>query len=264
MPIHLITEEPRLGEGERMSAAKKPGLPPGPIKPFDLAVACCLYEEMTPYARSLERFRFATGPALNLGREVHRLVLLQFLNDWGCRNLATEWHEMALDALDSWYSGAHGQLRRVGDSVRIDGGDVDGLAGVFDSLSKRIAAKKTRKGQKLLVSFGPTATSKSLFALRPHALPAWDGPMRKAFGYDDGGDSYVQFAKDVHGKIAETGQWCRERGFDLYDLPAKLGRPAYTTVAQLIIEYYWITGTRGVSLPQRDVVSEWLSWGDQG
>lgn len=248
-----------------MPAAKKPGLPAGPMQPFDLALACCLYEQMTPYARSLDRLRTASSPALDLDSEDHRLVLLQFLNDWGCRNLATDWHWLASKELGSWCGGAQDRLGLFDDSLAdFDLTRLGDLAGVFDSLSKRIAAEKIRKGQKLRVSFGPTATSKSLFALMPQTLPAWDGPMRKAFGYDHDGESYVQFVKDVHRKIAETGQWCQEWGFDLHDLPAKLRRPRYTTVAQLIIEYYWITVTRGVSLPPRDTVSEWLSWRDHG
>lgn len=249
-----------------MSAAKKPGcLPGGPIHPYDLAVACCLYEQMTPYARSLDRFRAATDCVLDLVREDHRLALLQFLNDWGCRNLATDWHWLASKELDRWCSRTRDRLRPLDDTL--GGFHVTALgdvAKVFDSLSTRIAAKKVRKGKKLLVSFGPTATSKSLFALMPHTLPAWDGPMRKTFGYDDDGESYVQFVKDVHHKITETGQWCQERGFDLYDLTATLRRPDYTTVAQLVIEYYWITVTRRVSLPSKDFVSEWLLWCDRG
>jgi hypothetical protein len=86
------------------------------------------------------------------------------------------------------------------------------------------------------VSFGPTATSKTLFALMPHTLFAWDGPMRKAFVHAGDGESYAQFVKDFHCKTAETAQYCGSRGFNLQELPAKLGRPAYTTVGQLIIE----------------------------
>lgn len=248
-----------------MSKTRTLGLPPGPIQPYDLAVACCLYEQMTPYARSLGRFREATGPAPDLSREDHRLALLQFLNDWGCRNLATDWHWLASKELGSWCGSAEVRLGLLDDSLAdFDVARLGDLAEDFHSLSTRIIAEKMRKGQKLLVSFGPTATSKSLFALMPQVLPAWDGPMRKAFGYGDDGESYVHFARDVHRKIAKTAEWCRELDFDLYELPAKLKRPVYTTVAQLIIEYYWITVTRGVSLPSRDVTNEWLSWCSQG
>jgi len=239
------------------------GLPAEPIEPLDLAVACCLYEQMTPYARSLRRLRDAVVPALDLRRDDHRLALLQFLNDWGCRNLAKAWHQRASTALEKWCSSTWGCLDLFRDSLDdFDSMRLRDIARAFDLLSGSNAAEKTRQGVELQVSFGPTATSKSLFALMPNTLPAWDGPMRKAFDYDDDGASYAQFVEDVHGKIAETDQCCRERGLELVDLPAKLGRPAYTTVAQLVVEYYWITVTRGVSLPASDVLSEWLSWCD--
>jgi hypothetical protein len=250
-----------------MSAAKpkKPGLPEGPIQPFDLACACYLYESMTRYAGSLDRFHAKFGTALDLSLEDHRLAQLKFLNDWGCRNLAKEWHSLASEKLDRWYSGARDLLRLPdGSPANLDATRLGDLAGVFDSLSTSIAAKRTKNGNEVLVSFGPTATSKSLFALMPHTLPAWGEPMRKAFGYDGDGESYVEFVTDIQRKIVETEQYCGSRGFNLEDLPAKLGRPAYTTVCQLTIEYYWITVTREVSLPSKDTVREWLSWCDQG
>lgn len=239
---------------------KKPGLPEGPIQPFDLACACYLYETMTDYAGSLDRFHARFGAALDLSLEDHRLALLKFLNDWGCRPLAKEWHWLASQKLERWYQGAQDQLRPLnGPLAQLDLTRFGDLAKVFNSLSPRIAAKKIRNGKVMLVSFGPTATSKSLFALMPQALPAWDEPMRKAFGYDGKGASYVKFVKDIQRKIAETEQYCGSQGFTLEGLPAKLKRPAYTTVVQLIIEYYWITISRGVSLPSRDTVREWLS-----
>ena len=244
---------------------KKPGLPEGPIQPFDLACACYLYESMTRYARSLDQFHAKFGAALDLSLEDHRLALLKFLNDWGCRNLATEWHWLASEELDRWFGGAQDVLRLLdGSRADLDVTRLGDLARVFDSLSTRIASKRTRKGRVVPVSFGPTATSKSLFALMPHALPAWDEPMRKAFGYDGDGESYVEFVKDIHRKIVETEQYCESRGVDLEDSPAKLGRPAYTTVVQLTIEYYWITVTRGVSLPTKSTMRERLAWCDQG
>jgi len=246
-----------------MSAAKlkKRGLPEGPIQPFDLACACYLYESMTRYAGSLDRFHSKFGTALDVGREDHRRALLKFLNDWGCRNLAKEWHGLASAELDDWYGEARDLLRLPdGSPANLDVSRLDGLAKVFNSLAHRIASKPSKRGKQVQVSFGPTATSKSLFALMPHTLPAWDEPMRKAFGYDDNGASYVEFVKDVHRKIMQTEQCCRSRGFILEDFPARLGRPvAYTTVCQLIIEYYWITITRKVSLPSKDTAREWLA-----
>lgn len=252
-----------------MSAAKpkKRGLPEGPIQPFDLACACYLYKSMTGYAKSLARFRSTVGEALDLSSEDHRQALLGFLNDWGCRNLATKWHWLASEALESWYDEARDSLPLPDDSPNdLDAARLRDLAQAFDSLSKRTAAKRrTKNGKQSSVSFGPTASSKCFFALRPHLLPAWDDPMRTAFEHNDGtGACYVEFMTDIHRKMDETEQDWSSRGLSLAEFPAKLERPPFTTVAQLMVEYYWITVTREVSLPSRSTMREWLDWCDQG
>lgn len=241
----------------------KPGLPAGPIEPFHLACACYLYESMTGYAKSLALLRRTVGATLDLSQEDHRLALLGFLNDWGCRNLATKWHWLASEVLDDWYDEVRRSLPLPDDSPNdLNAARLRDLARAFDSLSKRTAAKRrTRNGKLSKVSFGPTASSKCLFALRPHLLPAWDDPMRTEFEHDDGtGASYVEFMKDVHAKIVETEQDWASRGLRLAEFPAKLGRPDFTTVAQLLVEYYWITVTRGVMLPSKATMREWLAW----
>lgn len=220
-----------------------------------------MYESMTDYARSLDRFRQKVGASLDLSREDHRRALLKFLNDWGCRNLAKKWHGLASDVLARWYADAEVKLRPFdGSLAELDEAHLDDLADVFDSLSTQIASKPTKKGKQIEVSFGPTATSKTLFALRPHLLPAWDGEIRKQSGRDGSGRPYVEFAKDIHNKIGETERSCASPDFSLANLPRMLRRPAYTTVAQLMVEYYWITMTRGVSLPSSITVREWLYW----
>jgi hypothetical protein len=242
---------------------RKPGLPAGPIQPFHLACACYLYESMTGYAKSLALLQRSVGEALDLSQEGHRLALLKFLNDWGVRGLAKDWHWLASEALESWHDEARDSLPLPDDSPNdLDAARLRDLAQAFDSLSKRTAAKRrTKNGKQSSVSFGPTASSKCFFALRPHLLPAWDDQMRTAFEHDDGtGVSYVEFMKDIHRKIEETEQDWASRGLSLTEFPAKLERPPFTTVAQLMVEYYWITVTRGVALPSRTTIGEWLSW----
>ena len=70
-----------------MTGRRMTGLPAGPIEPLDLAVACCLYEQMTPYARSLRRLRDAVVPALDLRRDDHRMALLAVPQRLGVQEL---------------------------------------------------------------------------------------------------------------------------------------------------------------------------------
>ena len=254
---------PEEGAGARRPRPQAACLPVGPISPFDLACASYLYEAMTDYARSLDRLRTRIGPGNDLDPAVeeHRLALLKFLNDWGCRSLATDWHWLASTKLERWYCGARGRLASLEDPPWPSGArSCRDLADVFDELSTCVAARKMRKGRELLVSYGPTATAKTLFILRPALFPAWDGPIRCELGYQGDGASYAQFTADVHAKIAESAECCKQSGRILESLPRVLGRPTYTTLAQLVIDYYWITITRSVKLRGREEISRWLSW----
>jgi len=259
----LRSMTPQGEAGTPSTRSRAAGLPPGVITPFDLACASYLYEAMTDYARSLDKLRRCIGleNALDPSLEEHRLALLQFLNDWGCRGLATKWHRLPLAELERWYGAARDRLASLGGlSWPADARSRRDLAEVFDELSTSIAAHKMRKGRELHVSYGPTATAKTLFILRPDVFPAWDGPIRSALGYRGDGASYAQFTADVHAKIAESAEHYGEGRRLLENLPEALGRPAYTTLTQLVADYYWITITRGVKLREREEISRWLSW----
>jgi hypothetical protein len=243
--------------------ARAAGLPERRITAFDLACSSYLYEAMTDYAGSLDQLRQGIGPeaALDLSEEKQRTALLRFLNAWGCRNLATDWHPLASGELKTWFLGAQEWLSALdGPPWTSDEVGRRRLPEVFDGLSQSIAAHTVRKGQQLCVSFGPTATSKTLFILRPDLFTAWDGAMRGVCGYAGDGASYAQFTADVHAKIAESVRTCSGGRALLEALPKALNRPDYTTLPQMVGEYYWITLTRRVKLRSREQVAEWLSW----
>jgi hypothetical protein len=198
---------------------------------------------------------------LDLTRAGDRRALLGFLNAWGCRNLAVAWHDLADEVLERWCEETRARLAALaGSPVMLDAASRHNLAEAFDELAGSIAAHKTRDGRELLISFGPTSTSKTLFILCPELFPAWDGPIRDALGYRGDGESYAQFTADVHAKIAESVAASRQGAALFERLPQLLGRSPYTTLAQLVVEYYWITLTRRVRLRSRDEVSRWLSW----
>ena len=215
------------------------GLPEGPISPFDFACASYLYEAMTNYSRSLQGLREDVGldNVLDLADEDHRLRLLKFLNEWVCRNLAKDCHGLASTRLERWCGRARDRLDVLVDPPWPPGAQSRrDVADVFTELSTSIASRRTQNGRKVAVSFGPTATAKTLFILRPSLFPAWDRPMRDTFGYGDDGASYAQFTADVHAKIAESAEHCRQSGLCLESLPEVLGRPVYTTLPQLVID----------------------------
>jgi hypothetical protein len=220
-----------------------------------------LYEAMTSYGQSLDRFhrRVCAEGGLDLGREDHRRAVLEFLNGWGCRNLAIAWHRLALRELDRWYGTVREELNLL-DGPASDTETRCVLVRVYDDLCARTIARRKRNGRKEDVSFGPTATSKTLFVLRPRLFPAWDAAIRDKLGYRGDGESYAQYVDHVHERIAALDRLASQSDFPLERLPKMLGRPDYTTPGQLVGEYYWITITRGVSLRSRDDLSTWLSW----
>jgi hypothetical protein len=225
-----------------------------------LAVANFLYKCMTGYDEPLKELRALAGGVPDVGDPLHRLALLKWLNQWGCQHLAKDHHWLASEGLCQWWETMGGKLPDV-DTRLVHPGDADlgQFATVFDALSSICAAKGNRGEREILVSFGPTAAAKTLFILRPHFFVAWDAPVRGRLGLGRSGESYVRFLKDARNRLQQTQRCCERLGASLDGLPGKLGRPG-STAAELINAYYWITLARGVSLPDRTTLEQWLEW----
>lgn len=68
-----------------------------------LAVAGLLFNSLTPYNNSLVNFRAATGDRIDLTIQEHRDALMKWLNDWGCRHLSKDQHQVASQSILDWY-----------------------------------------------------------------------------------------------------------------------------------------------------------------
>lgn len=133
------------------------------------------------------------------------------------------------------------------------------FAELFDRVSSLPAREGDRNGRRFPISFGPTAASKTLFALRPRVFLAWDEAIRQKFAADGSGASYIGFLKGVRDQLREIAEECSRHGIDLENVPKTLGRPE-STAAQLIGEYYWITVTRKLKPLGPTTLAEWLAW----
>jgi len=231
-----------------------------PISLGALAYACNLYNAMTDFGSSFREFQHSVHGRPDLDDPDHRRALLKWLNAWGCRHLATACHQDVSEELDAWYTSARGRLPATTDRL-VDMSDqvLEKFAELFDHLSGLPAREGERNGRHFPISFGPTAASKTLFALRPHGFVPWDAAMRKGLAADGSGASYVRFLKGVRRESAEITEQCSRQEFGPEDLPKRLERPESTT-AQLIGEYYWITMTRNVKPPDAAILREWLAW----
>lgn len=145
------------------------------VTPGDLVYACWAYETMTGFAKSWQDFREAVGDHADLRTAEHRDELFAWLNSWGCRIAATG-EARVKDCLAEWYEREGDRLvdRSTGLAEASDD-DLRDVAGLFDSLiaDMKCAASTTS------LRFGPTAVSKTLFALRPRLLRPGTAPSEK-------------------------------------------------------------------------------------
>ncbi len=85
-----------------------------PIRLYGLAYACRLYGTFTEFDSSIKEFRRETAQTVDLENQAHRKALLVWLNSWGCRQFAKEYHRMASEALLEWGGALPGPVTSTG------------------------------------------------------------------------------------------------------------------------------------------------------
>ena len=226
----------------------------------DVAVACLMFNSLTSYNWSLARLSRATGKPLNLAKPEHREALLTWLNEWGCRHLAKDQHGVSSEGILNWYKGRGERHARATTPLwLLDDGELMQAAEAYGALKDLPGANRVRGGNEVVVTIGPTAASKVLFALRPEAFAPWDDAMRKHFGCDGSAESYCRFLVIVRDLALRIGGQCERNDFPIARLPEELDRPGSTMVA-LLNEYLWVTVSAGVRLPGRETLARWAAW----
>lgn len=226
-----------------------------------IAMAGLLFDSLTPYNASLAKFRKATDGRRNLAIGKHRGALMDWLNDWGCRHLPKDQHQVASGSILDWYQKHRAILFSDKTPLwQLENREVKAAANAYGSLKDQIGARCSRYGNKSEVHIGPTAASKILFALRPKALMPWDEAMRVAFKCDGGPESYFRYLVEIRDLTLHIAALCASKGFDIDDLPAKIGR-AGSTVVELLNEYIWVTTRSGIELPSSETLRQWASLG---
>ena len=234
------------------------------IKDFTLskiAVASLLFDSLTPYNTSLVDFKSATDDRLDLVIQEHRDALMNWLNAWGCRHLSKDQHQVASKSILDWCQSNCATL--FSDEMplwQLEDQEIETAANAYGSLKDKTGAWRVHGGSKMEVHIGPTAASKILFAIRPKALMPWDEAMRISFDCDGSPESYFEYLIEIRGLTLHIGDLCRNKGFQIDDLPQRLGR-SNSTVLALINEYIWVTVTRKVELPSAGTLTQWASLG---
>jgi hypothetical protein len=193
---------------------------------------------------SLAVLRETTHPAIDLSVRAHREALLRFLRAWGCRHLRRDDTGRSSRALASWWSRFRPTLPpETAPLTDLDDAQLAALGRAYAALARSPAAFRASGRGDVSVSFGDTAAAKALFAIRPQAVPPWDEPIRRAFGWGQvDAEEYATFLAAV--RVALLGLAERLR-VEPSDLSAALDRPASSPV-KLVDEFLWVRITRGL------------------
>ncbi len=214
---------------------------------YELAFVCYVFSQtdIGEYADFLQE----TAEHPDLFNPNHRTSLLKFLNRWSCR-IANAHHQQVSEEIQDWYGEYVNQLLDYDRPIsELTEEELALVSQAHSNLSNRRANPQRR--------FGATAAAKTLFAIRPKALVAWDNAIREQGQYDSYGD-FMHEARDVALDLIEQ---CNNLHFDISQLPERLGTP-HKTVPQLIDEYNWMTITKGFAPPDRDTLQRFLEWRD--
>jgi len=220
-----------------------------------------MYNSLTPFNKSLRLLNDDTGNNIDLTNPEHRRSLLRWLNDWGCRHLAQDQHHVASRSIRDWYLANGTTLFADTETIwELEDRELEVATRAYGTLKDMAGARRLRGGRNLDISIGATAASKILFVIRPTALMPWDEAMRVAFKCDGSPESYCEYLREIRHLTLHIRDLCRNKGFQINDLPQKLGRPNSTVLA-LVNEYVWVTVTREVELPSSETLTRWASLG---
>jgi len=212
--------------------------------PADIRDTLRRYEGITGYDASLNRMKAITGPIPDLAQPEHRIALIEWLRSWGCRHLRKSDTERTSEALRVWWEqaepnlpAADAQLASLADE------QLEAIASAYSTLATSQAAGRSTSRGEIEVSFGDTAAAKTLFAMRPAAVPPWDEPIRASFGWtSDTRTLFLEFLKSAADALGALGD---RLGTTTEGLPEALARPT-STPAKIVDEYLWVRVTRGL------------------
>ncbi len=227
---------------------------------YELAFTCYIYNFSTSFNQTYIELQKKTGGSVDLVQEAHRKDLIVWLNKWGCRQFALDYHKEASKELLAWYKEGH--IEKLPGSKKLwdlNDQELDQVGYIFDSLICKIASRPVKGGKEIPRTFGPTGASKILFALRPNIAVPWDSYIRKGLGYSGTGSSYVDYLKRLIEEIEELKKSCIENGHYLHEVPNIIGRDG-STIPQLAGEYFWVIETKKCYPPEQHIIQNWAQW----
>jgi len=118
-----------------------------------LALASTMYDSLTPFNYSLALLNSTTGGSIDLTNPAHRIALMKWLNDWGCRHLSEDQHEVASHSILNWYQ-VDGASLFTNEKPLWELGDheLEIAAYAYGSLKDKTGARRVRGGRELEVT----------------------------------------------------------------------------------------------------------------
>lgn len=187
--------------------------------------------------RSYAAFLEATRPRLDLACPAHREPLQRWLNAWGCRIRYPRPGEPDHfgGAVASWWARVQDDIANLLDEplASLTSAHVNALGAAYEDLS-RVTVAVT--GRRVFRTMGPTAASKSLYALMPRTVMPWDAAI--AHGLHGGRDG-AAFVRHLESGRHWANQILAESGLEEDELVSELGRPG-SSLAKVLDEYCYV------------------------
>ena len=196
------------------------------------------------YDRTLRAARADIGGNCDPGNKAHARRLRKWLNDWGCRigYPDDDQSDPFVNSLDTWWNGNRWRLpaqeRRLS---QLSDAELGAVAAAYGELRPMTASIRPKNSVR--TSFGPTATSKVLYFIRPNAVTAWDEQIAGHVGCDRSAQGFLAHLVECRGWATRIVAEARDAGILERDVGPELGRPD-SSVAKLIDEYLYETITR--------------------
>ena len=179
-----------------------------------------------------------------------RHLLVQFLNDWGCR--LRNYDDVTASRLKDCIISVHSDLSSfqkcsILDFDFEDRGNNQKIINLFNRFWTFSG------GSQIASNFGSTATSKTLHIVNPNLFTMWDEEMRHHYGFIMGsGSDYLEFSKEIRKISEKLVNESSERygpGDPALFLSQRLNINPSFSLVKFIDEFNWLTHTRKLSRP---------------
>jgi hypothetical protein len=192
---------------------------------------------------TLVEARSTIGPPCDPGNPEHAAQLRGWLNRWTCRigiPPAGETDHFVANLTGWWIEVSPGLPDESARLARLTDQELQSIASAYGSLAPRIAAVN-RKG--VARSFGPTATAKLLYFLRPLAVTPWDEAIARHVP-GEGQGAFLEHLLVCRAWANALIEEAAAGGLEEDEIGPSVGRPL-SSVAKLIDEWLYMTLTAG-------------------